>query len=678
VLQRVEPEVGELRYLLAGGPDTENATCILWPTILGIDVVVQQAITSCHCFIVTASTRDNWQLDVAADSSWGDTLAPAMESPKPAQTMSIGTWSDFAGANRSMVVDLMVSNLFNFCAVVGAVVMYIAADSPLFWLGAGLGVASLITLGWLLRRDISRGRALLATYQAARMIVLLAVAAAYLASRPDDIVWIWVATGLAFLAILFEPTLGLLMSKATPVAVHLPGSPEVPRQPFNLIFVVLALFAVAAAGGLLAAARAPGWWYLVIVVIGIIPALIMTGYAIRALLVSRRSAVGVRKALQEYRPEFAVWYAARTGAGYQLGMWLPYFERMNRRFIVITCHPPTVSEITKLTSAPVVVPRPTSSHGRLSHLVVDSLKAAFYVQNHAANVDMLRFNKLTHIWLNHGDSDKAANYSPRHSDFDKIFVSGQQGVDRYAAHGVRIRPEQFAIVGRPQIERIETRDLPLPADAPRTVFYAPTWQGGKPTTNYSSLRLGPRIVDALLARGVTVIFRPHPHTYRDPEQTGIAHDIQRRLNADRKATGRQHVFGRAAEVDWDIPACFNHCDALITDVSSVASDFLATGKPMAMVAIQQKGAAFRKSIPMARVAYVIEGDLSTLPEALDELLGPDSLAAARREHRNYCLGKALGADAPTGFFAEVERILDGDSPRRSSSDTTSKPKQRAG
>ena len=408
------------------------------------------------------------------------------------------------------------------------------------------------------------------------------------------------------------------------------------------------------------------------------PFLIMTGYAVRAVMISRRSAMGVRKALQQYRPEFAVYYAARTGATYQLGMWLPYFERVNRRFIVITCHPSTVPEITKLTSAPVVVPKPSSAHGRLWHLVVDSLKAAFYVQNHADNVDMLRFSKLTHIWLNHGDSDKAANFSARHAAFDKIFVSGQLGVDRYAAHGVKVRPEQFAIVGRPQIERIETRDLPLPAGAPRTVLYAPTWQGGKPTTNYSSLPLGPRIVDALLARGVTVIFRPHPHTYRDPQQTGIAQDIQRRLSADRKSSGREHVFGRPAEVDWDIPACFNHCDALISDVSSVASDFLATGKPMAMVAIRQKGAAFRQSIPMARVAYIIERDLSTLPAALDELLGPDSLAAARREYRTYCLGNALGADAPKSFLREVERILDSASPRESSADTTSKPKQRAG
>ena len=600
-----------------------------------------------------------------------------MESAKPARTRRIGVWSDFAGANQSQVVDLMISNVFNLCAVVGAVVMFVAADSPVFWLGAALGLASVIILGWLMRRDVRRRRPLLATYQAPRMIVLVAVAAAYLARRPDDTAWIWVATGVALLAILVEPTVRLLLSKAQPVAVNLPGFPQVPRPPFSPSLVALAPFAEAAVGILLVAASAPAWSYLLIIVLGTMSVVIMIGHAIRALSIERRSVIGVRNALKQYQPEFAIYYGARTGARYQLGMWLPYFERLNRRFIVITCHHSTVPEITELTSAPVLVPKIRSSHGRLWHLVVNTLRAAFYVQNNQANADMLRFDRLTHIWLNHGDSDKSANYSARHSAFDKVFVSGQQGVDRYAAHGVRIRPDQFAIVGRPQTERIETRDVPLPAEAPRTVLYAPTWHGGKPNTNYSSLPLGAQIVDALLARGVTVIFRSHPHTYTDPQQTGIAHDIQRRLNADRKTTGRQHVSGRAAEVDLDLPDCFNHCDAMITDVSSVASDFLASGKPFAMVAIQQHGAAFRRAIPMARVAYVIERDLSTLPEALDELLGPDSLAEARRSYRSYCLGEALGAEAPLPFFREVERILDGGSPQRSTT-TTGKQKQTAG
>jgi len=582
-----------------------------------------------------------------------------MESQQPARTMSIGAWSDFAGATQSRVVDLIVSNLFNFCVVIGAVLMFTTIGSPIIWLGAVLVVAALIMLSWLLRRDLSRGRPLLAAYQGQRIAVLIAVAAAYLARRPDDAMWIWTATGLAILAILSERTLRLLLSKATPVAVQLPGFPEVPQPPFKPRIVAIAPFAAAVLGGLSAALGVPGWGYLVIVALGTMSAVIMAAYAIRAVLISRRSAISIRKALQQYRPEFVVYYAARNGARYQLGMWLPYFERLNRRFIIITCYPSTVSEIRQLTSAPVVIPKLRSAHGRLWHLVVDSLKAAFYVQNHQANADMLRFDRLTHIWLNHGDSDKAANYSGRHAAFDKVFVSGQQGVERYGAHGVRIRPEQFAIVGRPQIERILTRDEPLPLGTPRTVLYAPTWHGGKPNTNYSSLPLGSRIIDALLKRGATVIFRPHPSTYRDPQQAGLALDIQRQLSADRKSSGRQHVFGKVAELDWDIPECFNHCDALITDVSSVASDFLATGKPMAVVAIQQKGAAFRQAIPIARVAYVIESDLSTLPKALDELLGPDSLAAERRAYRSYCLGDALGSDAPVPFLREVEQILDG-------------------
>ena len=44
-----------------------------------------------------------------------------MESAKPSGSMSIGAWSDFAGATRSRVVDLIFSNLFNLCAVAGAV-----------------------------------------------------------------------------------------------------------------------------------------------------------------------------------------------------------------------------------------------------------------------------------------------------------------------------------------------------------------------------------------------------------------------------------------------------------------------------------------------------------------------------------------------------------------------------
>ena len=130
---------------------------------------------------------------------------------------------------------------------------------------------------------------------------------------------------------------------------------------------------------------------------------------------------------------------------------------------MITRNPSTVPEITELTSAPILVPR--TDRGMSTHLdsmVVDSLRAAFYVQGSPANTTFQRY-PLTHVWLNHGDSDKQANYNPRHATYSKLFVSGQQGIDRYAAHGIEVPPDRFAVVGRPQIERDPGPRHPAPA-----------------------------------------------------------------------------------------------------------------------------------------------------------------------------------------------------------------------
>jgi CDP-glycerol glycerophosphotransferase (TagB/SpsB family) len=296
---------------------------------------------------------------------------------------------------------------------------------------------------------------------------------------------------------------------------------------------------------------------------------------------------------------------------------------------------------------------------------VPSLRAAFYVQGSPANQTMQRYRQLTHVWLNHGDSDKQANFHPRHATYDKLFVSGQQGVERYAQHGIEVPRDKFVIVGRPQIETIETQDAPPAPEAPRTVLYAPTWRGGRPSTNYSSLPVGLDIVRALIERGATVVFRPHPVSYENREDAARIHTIQQLLEADRTASAsapgprREHVWGRVAEKDWDVPACFNASDALVTDVSSIASDYLASGKPFAMVAMLSGGADFPREFPMARVAYVIEKDLTTLPSVLDHLLSDDTMREARLAYREFCLGPSVGPGAAGEFLRIAGDLVTG-------------------
>ena len=397
--------------------------------------------------------------------------------------------------------------------------------------------------------------------------------------------------------------------------------------------------------------------FLILVVVVVPLTAVTVRYAVRAEILSRRAEAGIHRAVQNLRPEFAVYYGALHGVGYQLGMWLPYLERLNRPYIVITRHTQTVSAIRRLTSAPILVPKKDNVSASLDTMVVGSLKAAFYVQGDPANQTFQRYRKLTHIWLNHGDSDKQANFHPRHASYDLLFVSGQQAVDRYAQHGIDVPPERFVIVGRPQVETIEGHSEPKPAGVQRTVLYAPTWKGGRPSTNYSSLPLGEDLVRALIDRGATVIFRPHPLSHEDARDAKRIRSIQRLLEADRAAHGRDHVWGAKAEQSWDVPACFNASDALITDVSSIASDYLASAKPLAMVATRSSEEAFRAEFPMARVAYVIEKDLTTLTTVLDHLLGDDSLANARLSYRSYCLSEHVGPGAAEEFLRVCEEII---------------------
>ena len=104
------------------------------------------------------------------------------------------------------------------------------------------------------------------------------------------------------------------------------------------------------------------------------------------------------------------------------------------------------------TSPAPIIYRPTLRS--LEEVIVPSLKAAFYVNNAVRNTHFIERRELTHVWLNHGDSEKPACYNPVHAIYDLIFVAGQAGIDRYARHGVHIPAEKFRIVGRPQVEQI--------------------------------------------------------------------------------------------------------------------------------------------------------------------------------------------------------------------------------
>src|SRR5699024_5568208 len=117
----------------------------------------------------------------------------------------------------------------------------------------------------------------------------------------------------------------------------------------------------------------------------------------------------------------------------------------------------------------------------------------------------------------------------------------------------------------------------------KTVLYAPTWKGAYRESELHSLPSGAHIVSELIARGCTLIFRVQPLNFRYANAKEYIAGIHEILEADAKTSGRQHVWGTAAEKDMTTDDCFNASDAMISDVSAVVTDYLQSGKPLSVV-----------------------------------------------------------------------------------------------
>ncbi|MDT0342741.1 hypothetical protein [Streptomyces litchfieldiae] len=94
--------------------------------------------------------------------------------------------------------------------------------------------------------------------------------------------------------------------------------------------------------------------------------------------------------------------------------------------------------------------------------------------------------------------------------------------------------------------------------------------------------------------------------------------------------------------------CFNQSDALVSDISSVVSDFIASGKPYAVTDSAELGAEeFKRQNTAVRAAVILGNDAARLDELLQAVHEPagDPLAAARGELKHYL----LGPDEPTSL-----------------------------
>jgi hypothetical protein len=317
-------------------------------------------------------------------------------------------------------------------------------------------------------------------------------------------------------------------------------------------------------------------------------------------------AAGTRAANQVAGPRFArrlarsgpppegsvvVFFAAGPENLYQFEQWRPTLEELaaRRPVVVVVERPDTGEAILRGSSLRVVFARGSRA---LEDLVTGrDVRVVLYLNQLEPNFRMLRFPGPVHVQVGHGESDKVTSISNQHKAYDLTFVGGPAGAERLerALRGFDAATRTVQ-VGRPQLDHA---DPGAPDWAPGTgqrVCYAPTWEGDRPSLAYGSLAShGVALVESLLADpGVRLLYRPHP-------RTGMASPVHRaadrRIRELVRSAGERHLVD-TGPYGWQ----WAFADACVTDVSAVAYDWLATGKPLVLT--EPASSAFRPSSPL--------------------------------------------------------------------------------
>lgn len=422
---------------------------------------------------------------------------------------------------------------------------------------------------------------------------------------------------------------------------HIPGDTYIEEEPRSRPLLVT----VAQLGALAPAVLGAPWWIVLavgaaavaLVLAGTVPEL-LTSWRMR----TAKRATGftpqlsaVQRFIDEYRPEVVVHLSGPDTAAYQINTWIEALEALDQRVMVVLRDHPLFERMAASKLPTLSLPAP----GELLMLDFSMVKVALYPANTGNNIHLLRLPTMMSAFIGHGDSDKSASNNPFSRVYDELWVAGEAGADRYRRSGMHIPEDQFRFVGRPQVHAIEPTPRIGDQEIP-TVLYAPTWEGVNQHQEYSSLRaIGVQLIDALLADGsVRVVYKPHPFTGQRDAKYRVAHAvITRRLDDAKARTGIDHrVVTSGSLTGW-----MNQSTALVSDISSVLSDWLAGEKPYAV--FNHEGTStkqFREDYPSSAAATIL-GPQATGVEALLDVVtgrGPDLLAEYRSKLATYLLG----------------------------------------
>lgn len=319
-----------------------------------------------------------------------------------------------------------------------------------------------------------------------------------------------------------------------------------------------------------------------------------------------------------------------------LNMWIPHFLKNGNDFMVLVRNQALFDWVKK--NHPYVdvayARRPIDVEDLLMQLAY--VKAFYYLSNTGNLIHSLRYNNYKHIFLGHGDSDKAASAHKFFRVYDEIWVAGQAHIDRFKNANFETKHMKFVKVGRPNmLEALLASDTPWENRFPDVrVLYLPTWEGVYEENNYSSARLSVVMLSELQKKfGVYLSVKFHP-------VTGSRNKLLENIDTEvSKALAEVGTNFYVASKEDDLSRLIIDSNVFICDISAVVSECIAANGPIFVYIPSDKEIVKSNSnLDYSDYAYVFSSidELFMLFEQV-VIKGDDYLAEERLKARDYLL-----------------------------------------
>ena len=228
----------------------------------------------------------------------------------------------------------------------------------------------------------------------------------------------------------------------------------------------------------------------------------------------------------------------------------------------------------------------------------------------------------------------------------EIAVSGDAAVERLRKIGVK---SKIHVIGRPQIASLAATGFRQDG----AILYAPTWEGDNERENYSSL--GMELLGAFLefiqAHGQRMVVKMHPKT--GARRTDFVHSL-----AAWKTVAERTPGLTLASAEQDVREYFGEASVLVTDISSVATDFMPSLRPIVYLNPFDIGKAeFAARFPTTRHAPIASNP-DELRRALADACAERYAVGSEREEVIRHVVPFWGTESRRAFFRVL--ALDGE------------------